>query len=186
MVPPKIGDLAPEFSLPAATGGNVSLRDFYGEPVLLVFMEQLGALFGREHLAALARHRSELEAIPAAVLVVSFAPVERLRSLTDELSLPFPCLSDPDLQAYAAYALETAELERILTYRTMMALFKLVLQGRRIPRTEGDPLQLGGNFVIGRDGRLRLTHRMAEPIDRPSVPDLLGLLRQTALVGRLE
>jgi peroxiredoxin len=186
LVLPKIGDVAPEFRLPATTGESISVRDFFGEPVLLVFLEQPGSLFGREHLAALRRHSAELDQIPAAVLVISFAPLERLRALTGELSLPFPCLSDPDLQAYTAYALQRGELERVLTFRAMAALAKLMLCGRRLPRTEGDPLQMGGDFVIDREGRLRLTHRMAELQDRPSVPDLLGLLRQAAWMGRLE
>jgi peroxiredoxin len=171
---PKIGDLAPEFALPATSGESVSLRDFYGEPMLLVFLEQLGSLFGREHLCELERCRAVLEQIPAAVIVISFAPADRLQAFTRELSLPFPCLSDPDLQVYGAYSLNRVEVEQVSTFRTMLALSGLMLRGRGRPRSEGDPLQLGGDFVVSRDGRLRLAHRMTELLDRPKVPDLLG------------
>ncbi len=36
------GDRAPEFSLPAVGGGQVSLRDFRARPVLLTFIRHLG------------------------------------------------------------------------------------------------------------------------------------------------
>lgn len=36
--PPSIGDMAPDFTLPAATGGEVTLSQFRGDrPVVLVF-----------------------------------------------------------------------------------------------------------------------------------------------------
>src|SRR5437660_5889617 len=102
---PKIGDPAPDFCLPATTGQSVSLRDYYGEPVLLVFIEQLGSMLGREHLKELARRRSQLDGVSAAVLVISFAPLERLQRFAEEMALPFPCLSDPEMETYRAYAL---------------------------------------------------------------------------------
>jgi peroxiredoxin len=40
--PVKIGDLAPDFSLPTADGGRVALADFRGRWVVLVFLRYLG------------------------------------------------------------------------------------------------------------------------------------------------
>jgi peroxiredoxin Q/BCP len=34
---PKVGDAAPQFSLPGATGATVSLKDYAGKKVVLVF-----------------------------------------------------------------------------------------------------------------------------------------------------
>ena len=36
------GDSAPDFTLPAVGGGQVSLRDFRGRPVQLIFIRHLG------------------------------------------------------------------------------------------------------------------------------------------------
>ncbi len=36
------GDRAPDFTLNAVGGGRVSLRDFTGRPVLLIFLRNLG------------------------------------------------------------------------------------------------------------------------------------------------
>ena len=38
----RTGDRAPDFSLDAVGGGRVSLRDFKGRPVLLIFLRHLG------------------------------------------------------------------------------------------------------------------------------------------------
>ena len=38
----RAGEKAPEFTLPAVGGGQVSLGDFRGRPVLLVFIRHLG------------------------------------------------------------------------------------------------------------------------------------------------
>ena len=38
----RAGDPAPDISLDAVGGGRVSLRDFRGRPVLLVFLRHLG------------------------------------------------------------------------------------------------------------------------------------------------
>lgn len=37
-----IGQQAPDFTLPAAAGGHLSLAEFRGRPVLLVFLRWLG------------------------------------------------------------------------------------------------------------------------------------------------
>ncbi len=36
------GDVAPDFTLAAVGGGRVSLRDFKGRPILLIFLRHLG------------------------------------------------------------------------------------------------------------------------------------------------
>lgn len=38
----RAGDRAPDFTLEAVGGGHVSLRDFAGRPVLLIFLRHLG------------------------------------------------------------------------------------------------------------------------------------------------
>jgi peroxiredoxin Q/BCP len=38
----KVGDRAPEFTLPATSGGQISLASFLGRPVVLVFLRWLG------------------------------------------------------------------------------------------------------------------------------------------------
>ena len=45
-----VGDLAPDFALPAAAGGNVRLSEHRGEVVLLTFWSSRCAEIGRAHV----------------------------------------------------------------------------------------------------------------------------------------
>ncbi len=58
---------------------------------------------------------------------------------------------------------------RVLWYYT-----KELLRGRPIHTIQGDPRQLGGDFVVGQDGRLRLAYYSDDPTDRPAVSTLLA------------
>lgn len=51
-----------------------------------------------------------------------------------------------------------------------------VLAGQKLQSIQGDPHQLGGNFVIDAAGVLRLAHRSKDPVDRPPVKTLLAAL----------
>ena len=38
----QVGDAAPDFTLDAVGGGQISLQDFRGRPVVLIFLRHLG------------------------------------------------------------------------------------------------------------------------------------------------
>jgi hypothetical protein len=61
--------------------------------------------------------------------------------------------------------------------KAVRAYGRLLRQGRRLERPSGDTLQLGGDFVVDRDGRLAYAYRSRGPDDRPSVDDLVDAVR---------
>lgn len=100
------GDPAPDFTLPDAAGGTVSLDSFRGRRVILYFYPAAmtpgctkQACDFRDNLAA-------LEAAGFAVLGVSKDTPAKLAKFAARDGLTFPLLSDEDLtvhQAYGAY-----------------------------------------------------------------------------------
>lgn len=114
------------------------------------------------------------------VLVVSFAPVDRLQAFQTYLQLPFPVAADdPSRSAYRAYGLLIGQRSDIWHPRTMLRYLVLVFRdGMKLQRSgERDDLdQLGGDFVIGPEGRLRYAYRSRRPDDRPPVEALLDAL----------
>ncbi|MDQ4049819.1 MAG: AhpC/TSA family protein, partial [Actinomycetota bacterium] len=48
-------------------------------------------------------------------------------------------------------------------------------------RTDGDLLQLGGDAVLDAHGRLAWIHRSAGPEDRPTVEELVTVVRRAAM-----
>jgi hypothetical protein len=57
---------------------------------------------------------------------------------------------------------------------TIRAYARLLRDGGRVRRPTEDTLQLGGDFVVGRDGRLVYAYRSEGPADRPSVDELIS------------
>ena len=52
------------------------------------------------------------------------------------------------------------------------------LQGRQTLGNRGDTHQLGGDFVVAGNGRLQLAHPSRDPVDRPSISQLLQAVHQ--------
>lgn len=113
----------------------------------------------------------------AEVVLVSFAQGEPLRAFAKELDLPFPVLSDPQRQAYRAYGLRKGGLWAVFGPKIVGAYLGLLLRGRRFRGIQGDPFQLGGDFIIDAEGIIRFAHRSADPVDRPSPEQLLQAVR---------
>ena len=109
-------------------------------------------------------------------MVVSFEPGERLLKLSRGMQLPFPVVSDPERVAYRAYQLKSAKISQLFAPGSMFAYTKLLAKGRWANYEKSDVRQLGGDFVIDREGIVRYEHRSASPADRPPVDGLDGLI----------
>lgn len=124
----------------------------------------------RDHLAEMG---------DAEVAVVTFTPRQRLAPYREQLGIPFALLTDPDRAAYDVYGLGRGSALRVYGPRTLLRYAQLLLRGRRLQRITEDTLQLGGDFVVGRDGRLVYAFRPDGPDDRPPVTDIVQAVRAT-------
>jgi hypothetical protein len=64
--------------------------------------------------------------------------------------------------------------------RVLLRYVQLLRRGRRLQRSDEDMLQLGGDVVIDRRGRLAWIHRSEGPEDRPTVETVASAVRQAA------
>ncbi len=102
-------------------------------------------------------------------------------------SLPIPILADPDRTAYAAFGLGRTTWSRLMRPGIIWGYLKLIARGakvRRVPEGE-DALQLGGDFLVSPDRQLIWVHRGGDPLDRPSVEQLLAVIRARVIDDRL-
>lgn len=115
----------------------------------------------------------------AEVAVVLFDSTDRLGAYRAHLNLPerIRLLADPDRRTYEAFGIGRGQWWRVWGPRTLLAYSRLAARGRRIQRHRGDPLQLGGDVVISRDGRVSYLYRPPDPDARPPVEDLVQALR---------
>jgi len=131
---PKVGNLAPAFTLQDQSGDKVSLKDFRGKKnVVLYFYPKAMTPGCTVQACGIRDSKKQLAKLDTVVLGVSPDPVARLGKFIDKQDLNFTLLSDEDhaiADKYGAWGLK----------KFMGREFMGVL------RT---------SFIIGKDGRLK-------------------------------
>lgn len=103
----KIGSLAPDFSLLATHGQQVSLSSFRGKQnVIVFFIRETTCPQCRTHVAQLGRMYSQFQEAGTEVIVILGEGMEKAKEYADSIGLPFPILCDPDRAVYNLYELE--------------------------------------------------------------------------------
>jgi len=123
----------------------------------------------------LRQRQAELDSRNAVLLVIGFEAERRVGGYCRRYKMPFPCLVDADRGVYRAYGMGKASWLRTLTPRTLAPYIRLMLSGQIVRSApEQDVRQRGGDFVVGRDGRLALAYVSDDPADRPSVDAIIA------------
>lgn len=119
----------------------------------------------------------ELEAVAPGlrVVVVTFAPVERLAGWRERLGLPFDLAADPERRAYRDWGLLVGSRWAVWHPWVLVRYARLVLSGMALQKAAADDdlAQLGGDFLLDAAGRIVFVHRSERPDDRPGVGELL-------------
>lgn len=84
-------------------------------------------------------------------------------------------LIDHEREVYRMFGVERS-FWRSWGPSTFITYARLMLRGRRWRGIQGDSTQLGGDFIVGSDGRLLFAYPSRTPSDRPSVERLLAAL----------
>ena len=118
--------------------------------------------------------REELGAGP---VCITFASPALLAAFERDLDLRIALYGDPERAAYRAFGMRRGSLARVWLHpRVWWEYARLLARGRRVAGVEQDTLQLGGDAVIGSDGRLRWIYHSRGPEDRPSVEELIAAI----------
>lgn len=134
MAHPKIGNMAPAFSLLDAEGKTVALKDFKGKKHVLLYFYPKAMTPGCTVQACGLRDASKAYAKAGVVVLgISPDPVKRLQKFADKEGLNFTLLSDEDHSVADTYG----------------AWGPKKFMGR-----EFDGI-LRSSFIIGKDGRLK-------------------------------
>ena len=190
VLPPQIGDLAPDINLVASDGARVRLSDFWlRAPVVLVFLRHYGCSCTAGRIARLVEEVPQLEAAHAHVLCIGQGEPSRAQMFKLERNLHVTLLCDPERRAYEAFGLLEGLPSQIVydapeefLRRDAEAGTKLQLSRQGTPRVPVDsPWQMPGDVVIGRGGHIRLAHRSAYCDDYIDSRVLLAALREAEL-----
>ncbi|MFQ5599413.1 MAG: AhpC/TSA family protein [Candidatus Krumholzibacteriia bacterium] len=117
----------------------------------------------------------------ARFLAVSFETLADLetqrRHLHEDL---FEVCSDPGRRTYEAFGLSRVGMRQLLGWRTVIFYLRNALRGRVQSQAGSDVHQMGGDFILDRDGRVRHSYCSREPADRPDARDLVRELARWA------
>ncbi len=98
-----VGDPAPTFTLPSTGGGEASLSNYLGKPLVLVFYPGDDTPVCTKQLNSYNDDLSQFEALNAQVVAISAQSVESHEKFADKHGFKFPLLADTDKSVAAAY-----------------------------------------------------------------------------------
>lgn len=169
----KVGELAPDFTLPDAAGNPVWLSERLQDgPVVLKFYRGGWCPYCNLELRAYQQSLPELRSLGAQLVAVSPEAPDNSLSTIEKNSLAFPVLSDAGGSVAAAYRLAfhlSDELKEI--YRS---------RGRDLAQwNDGDwTLPVPGTFVIDTSRRIALAHVDADYRSRLDPSVVIATLRE--------
>ena len=103
MTPPQAGDHAPDVTL-EGPNGTLTLADSRRDGALvLVFFQEASTPSCDTQLRAFVLEHDTLQSLNARVLAVSTDPADAQRRFTEQLTAPFPIVTDPDGAAARAF-----------------------------------------------------------------------------------
>jgi len=187
--PPQVGDSAPDFSLTDSNNMPTRLSNLWqAKPLLVLFWRHFGCSCGVDRAGRLQKEYTDYKAAGGSVIVIGQGEPERARAYAEKYGLPCPILCDPNFQAYEAFGLLEGTPAQILfdapealLARDYSAGMKMVEERRTLGRPMVDsPWQLPGEFVIDRDGIIRLAYRYNFCEDWPDARVLTAALRDAA------
>ena len=91
-----VGDQAPDFTLPGTGGHDVSLHDFAGRPVVLVFYPGDDTPVCTKQLNSYNDELGQFDALDAQVLGISAQSLDSHEKFSGKLGFKFPLLADTD------------------------------------------------------------------------------------------
>jgi len=128
-------------------------------------------------VAQLCQHLEELKRLNTEVVLISFSEPELGKRWLEETCAPFVMLIDQELKVYQAYGMKRSFFG---TWNPATILFyiRMFLAGRKWHGIQGDPNQMGGDFIIDKNGTLILSYPSEDATDRPTEEGLLDILQE--------
>ncbi len=127
------------------------------------------------------RQSAELEALGVGIVVLFFSQSRRLPHIGRTSRYPhrFPLLADEGRAVYKAYGMRIGSLRDIYGPDTLKKYAELIRKGMKMRlKTDEDTRQLGGDVIVGPDGRVILAHCSKNQADRPSVETIVAAIQR--------
>jgi len=175
----KIGDNAIPFSAQTIEGRTISLQDFSGKPLLLMFYRYASCPMCNLRIRDFTQHYPRLHERGLEVVAFFHSPAQNIRANAGKRPIPFHLVPDPKFKVYQSYGIETSWLRFFLS--TFLPSFYVDwIRAMHYGIWGGVDWQMGkmpADFLIAPDGRIMKVHYGREIGDHLPVQEV-----ETALV----
>ncbi len=169
----KVGDRAPDFELPGATGKKVKLSELIARgPVVVTWYRGGWCPYCNIALRGFRKSLPEICAAGASLVAISPETPDNTMSTTQKNHLDFEVLSDCGNKVAHAYGV-AYKVPRVIAEQ-----FKGRLDLARHNGDDSGTLPLGATYVIDREGVIRYAFVDADYRKRAEPSDVLGALRR--------
>jgi len=114
------------------------------------------------------------------IVALFFSQVHRLPEYRVRFDIPddIPLLADEGRTVYKVYGMRVGSLREIYSPQVIAKYARLIRGGMKMRmKTNEDTRQLGGDIIVGPNGRVILAHCSKNQADRPSVETLIAMIR---------
>lgn len=190
-IPLQVGDKAPDSELPDSDGQVCKLSSYWQDrPALILFWRHYGCGCGIGRAGMLNNEYDAYVEAGANVFVIGQGEPERAAAYAKKYELPdIPILCDPEFKTYEEYGLVEGKPSQILfdapeefLDRNLEAGMKLAEERRMLKRPLVDnSWLLPGEFVVDREGVVRLAYRYNYCEDFPDYRVLTAAIREAKM-----
>lgn len=186
--PLQVGDTAPDFELTDSTGRNVQLSSFWRNgPALLLFWRHYGCSCGMRRAQRLASEYIDYIKAGGNVVVIGQGEPQRAALYANRNSLPCSVLCDPGYKVYEAYDLLEGQPSQVFFDASDELIRCNIEAGREFAQSRhktdralvDNPWLLPGEFVVDKQGKVRLAFRYQFCEDWPDPLVLIAALKES-------
>lgn len=127
-------------------------------------------------MAELEAQQNLLDARSVRVLVVSFGSTEGAQLWLEQTGCNFEILLDQPRKIYRSFGLGSS-YAKVMKFGCLLQYSEYPAVDRDFPdvppRLLEDIYQMGGDFLLDKAGKVLLSHPCKNPLDRPTVKDIL-------------
>lgn len=170
----KVGESAPDFSALTAAGSRIILSDLYQNgPVVLIFYRGAWCPYCNLHLRQFQSKLSEFREFGATIIAVSVDKPEYTQKMSDDQSLGFDVISNPDAGIIADYKSSFLVPKALAAkYKNEYGLDLELYSGR-----QDYLIAVPATYVIDSDGVIRFAYADTDYTTRVSPDQVLNFLK---------
>ena len=182
----KPGDTAVSFSVETLQGEAVSLQQFAGKPLLLMFYRYASCPMCNLRLRDFAQHYPRLHEQGLEVVAFFHSSARNILSHAGKRNYPFHLVADPQFEVYRKYGIETSWL-RFFFSMVLPSFYVDWIRAMRYGIWGGVDWQMGkmpADFLIGPNSRIVMAHYGREIGDHLPVTEVEAALNDLVASGR--